>query len=414
MQKLTKRIIDDAPRPTAGQVFIRDSVLRGFALRVTKGAKTFVLERRVKGRVRRITIGPYGPLTVEQARKIAEGHIGAIAHGEDPAQTRQDMIKEPTFSDLTALYEQRHLPFKRSGRDDRSLLQSHLSELKTRKLSDITRNDVVVLHSRIGETAPYRANRAVALLRKMFNLAKDWGMFQGDNPATRIHFFKERERDRFVQPDELPGVFAAIMEEPDEYVQGSFWAYVFTGARREEVLSMKWEHVSLERAEWRIPQTKADRPHVLPLPTPLLAALGNLTRQEGNPYVFVGQNGSHRVNIKRAWNRIRTKAKILDVRLHDLRRTVGSWLSGSGESLQLIGKVLNHSNISTTRIYARLNLDPVRTALEQNANKMLLTVQKHCEKKNGASKGKRLVGPVTLPGLQRLLINSANLASPKA
>lgn len=177
---------------------------------------------------------------------------------------------------------------------------------------------------------------------------------------------------------------------------------------------MKWEHVSLERAEWRIPQTKADRPHVLPLPTPLLAALGNLTRQEGNPYVFVGQNASHRVNIKRAWNRIRTKAKILDVRLHDLRRTVGSWLSGSGESLQLIGKVLNHSNISTTRIYARLNLDPVRTALEQNANKMLLTVQKHCEKKNGASKGKRVVGPVTLQGLQRLLINSANLASPKA
>lgn len=403
MEKLTKRIIDDVPLPASGQVFIRDSILRGFALRVTKGAKTFVLERRVKGRVRRITIGPYGPLTVDQARKIAEGHIGAIAQGEDPAQTRQDRIKEPTFADLTALYEIRHLPMKRSARDDRSLLNSHLSVLKTRKLSDITRNDVIVLHSKIGETAKYRANRAVALLRKMFNLAKDWEMFHGENPATRIHFFKEQERDRFIQPDELPAVFAAIMEEPDEYVRASFWAYVFTGARREEVLSMKWEHVSLERAEWRIPQTKADRPHVLPLPTPLLAVLGNLTREDGNPHVFVGQNGSHRVNIKRAWNRIRTKAKILDVRLHDLRRTVGSWLSGSGESLQLIGKVLNHSNISTTRIYARLNLDPVREALEQNANKMMLTVHKHFEKKSETKRGKKGTRRLTLPAIERLV-----------
>lgn len=403
MEKLTKRLIDEVPLPASGQVFIRDSVLRGFALRVTKGAKTFVLERRVKGRVRRITIGPYGPLTVDQARKIAEGHVGAIAQGEDPAQTRQDRIKEPTFADLTALYEIRHLPMKRSARDDRSLLSSHLSALKTRKLSDITRNDVIVLHSKIGETAKYRANRAVALLRKMFNLAKDWEMFHGDNPATRIHFFKEQERDRFIQPDELPAVFAAIMEEQDEYVRASFWAYVFTGARREEVLSMKWEDVSLERAEWRISQTKADRPHVLPLPTPLLAVLGNLTREEGNPYVFVGQNGSHRVNIKRPWNRIRKRAKILDVRLHDLRRTVGSWLSGSGESLQLIGKVLNHSNISTTKIYARLNLDPVRVALEQNANKMMLTVHRHFDKRADTKRGKKGARRLTLPAIERLV-----------
>ena len=403
MQKLTKRIIDDTPLPASGQVFVRDSVLRGFALRVTKGAKNFVLERRVKGRVRRITIGPFGPLTVDEARKLAEAHVGAIAQGEDPAQARQDRIKEPTFADLTALYEQRHLPFKRSAKDDRSLLKSQLSELKTRKLSDITRNDVVVLHSKIGETAPYRANRAVALLRKMFNLAKDWGMFQGENPATRIHFFKEKERDRFVRPDEFPRVFAAILEEPDEYVRGAFVTYLFTGARREEVLTMRWEDISLEQAEWRIPQTKADRPHVLPLTGPLLAVLSKLPRQDGNPYVFAGRNGSHRVNIKRAWGRIRTKGGISDVRLHDLRRTVGSWLAGSGESLQLIGAVLNHSNISTTRIYARLDLDPPRRALEQNASKMLLTVHKHFQRKEGRKHRRGSIPTPSLPALQRLV-----------
>lgn len=135
---------------------------------------------------------------------------------------------------------------------------------------------------------------------------------------------------------------------------------------------MRWDEVSLTRAEWRIPHTKAGRPHLLPVPHALIAVLRSLPRVEGNPYVFPGQNGTgHLQNMKRTWDRIRVKAGIRDVRFHDLRRTVGSWLAGSGESLQLIGKVLNHCDVSTTAIYARLNLNPVRQALERNASKML-------------------------------------------
>jgi len=145
-----------------------------------------------------------------------------------------------------------------------------------------------------------------------------------------------------------------------------------TGARRAEVLTMRWDDLSLTRAEWRIPHTKAGRPHLLPMPHALVATLRSLPRVQGNPYVFPGLDGAgHLQNMKRAWDRIRVKAGIHDVRFHDLRRTVGSWLAGSGESLQLIGKVLNHRDVSTTAIYARLNLDPVRHALERNATKML-------------------------------------------
>jgi hypothetical protein len=135
---------------------------------------------------------------------------------------------------------------------------------------------------------------------------------------------------------------------------------------------MRWDDVSLTRAEWRIPQTKAGRPHLLPLPNPLVACSETWRRVDGIPYVFPGQNGvGHLQNIKRAWDCIRLKAGIQDVRFYDLRRTVGSWLAGSGESLHLIGKVLNHSDVSTTAIYARLSLDPVRQALERNASRML-------------------------------------------
>ena len=372
MRRLTKEVIDGTPFPSAGQVFVRDTELPGFALRVTQGRKSFVLEKRIHGRMRRITIGPYGPLTVDRARKLAAIHVGEIAQGADPAQVRQDRLHEPMFADLTEQYLTRHAPRKRSARDDRRMLQTHLAIFRTRKLSDLSRNDVARLHVRVGETAPYRANRVVALLRKMFNLAEDWGLYHGENPATRIPFFKEESRDRFVQPEELPRLFRAIGEEPNCYIRTVFLIALLTGARRAEVLSMQWEDVSLTRAEWRIPQTKAGRPHLLPLPHALVATLRSLPRIDENPYVFPGQNGAgHLQNMKRPWDSIRVKAGIQDVRFHDLRRTIGSWLAGSGESLQLIGKVLNHCDVSTTAIYARLNLNPVRQALERNATKML-------------------------------------------
>ena len=376
MPRLTKQVIDETPFPSEGQVFVRDTELSGFALRVTQGRKSFILEKRIRGRMRRLTIGPYGPLTVDQARKLAAMHVGAIAQGSDPAQVRQDRLHEPTFADLTAQYLERHAPRKRSARDDRAMLQTHLAIFRTRKLTDLSRNEVARLHATVGATAPYRANRLVALLRKMFNLARDWGLYAGENPATRIQFFREESRDRFVQPDELPRLFQAIAEEPSSSVHGVLLTALLTGARRAEVLSMRWEDVSLTRAEWRIPQTKAGRPHLLPLPHVLVALLRSLPRLEGVPYVFAGQDGTAPLqNIKRAWDRIRIKARIQDVRFHDLRRTVGSWLAGSGESLSLIGRVLNHRDVSTTAIYARLNLDPVRHALECQATKMLAAAE---------------------------------------
>ena len=372
MPRLTKQVIDATPFPLAGQVFVRDAELPGFALRITQGRKSFVLEKRIRGRMRRLTIGPYGPLTVEQARMLAKAHVGAIAQGIDPAQVRQNRLHEPTFADLTAQYLERHAPRKRSARDDRGMLQTHLAIFRTRKLTDLSRNDVARFHATVGATTPYRANRLVALLRKMFNLARDWGLYAGENPATHIPFFREESRDRFVQPEELPRLLQAIAEEPNIYVRTVLLTALLTGARRAEVLTMRWEEVSLTRAEWRIPHTKAGRPHLLPLPHALVTLLRRVPRVDGVPYVFLGQDGTgHLHDIKRAWDRIRTKAGIPDVRFHDLRRTVGSWLAGSGESLSLIGKVLNHRDVSTTAIYARLNLDPVRQALERQATKML-------------------------------------------
>jgi integrase len=346
-------MLDATPCPETGQIFLRDTDIPGFGVRLTKSGKTFVLEKRIHGPMRRITIGAYGPLSLEQARERAIGLTHEIIQGHDPAQARQARRHEPIWRELTALYLERHGPRKRTAWNDRNMLNRYFAGWQNRRSSSLARSEV-------------------ALVRKMFNLARLWGRHTGENPATGIELFPEETRDRFLQPHELPKLFEALNEDPNPYVKTALLIALLTGARRGEVLAMRWGDVDLAQAIWRIPDTKARRPHWLPLPQPVVTLLQALPHLHENPYVFPGRDGrSHLVDISKAWTRIRTQAGLADVRIHDLRRTLGSWLAASGASLPLIGKALNHSQVSTTAIYARLSLAPVRAALESNAQRML-------------------------------------------
>lgn len=382
MPKLTKRLVDAAKHPASGQVFLRDDELRGFALRITPGSKSFVVEREIHGRVRRMTIGRYGVQTVEQARDKAREKIGEIAAGKDPVEEQRQRRKAITFGDLESLYRERHAVHKKSAHNDVSILKNWLSDWRPRRLNAITKGDVSTKHAEIGASGhKTQANRMVALVRTMFNLAFDWGNHPGPNPASRIKFFKEVKRDRFVRPDELPRLWQALQNEPNPYVRGAFFIALLTGARRSEVLGMKWEDLDLAQGLWRIPDTKAGRPHTLPLPRLVVDELLKLPRLDGNPYVFCGRWGRKNLNnVSKPWLRIRKEAGLDDVRIHDLRRTLGSWLVAAGASLPLIGKALNHSQPATTAIYARLELDPVRASLEANAERMLTVVQAQIDK----------------------------------
>lgn len=384
--KLTKKSVDTAPHPAQGQTFLRDEALRGFALRITPGSKTFVLEREINGRVRRMSLGRYGPLTVEQARDLARVKIGEIATGQDPADDRQARRQSATFGELEQLYLERHAIHKKSASNDLIMFKLHLAGWRPRKLSTITRADVCTRHAEMGATgSTTNANRMVALVRCLFTLAQDWGLHPGPNPASRMKMFKETSRDRFVTPEELPRLWTALTHEPNPFVRGAFFVGLFTGARRSEVLSMQWADLDLPQSLWRIPVTKAGRPHYIPLPIPVIEELLKLPRLEGNPFVFCGRWGkSHLINVAKPWKRIRKEAGLNDVRIHDLRRTLGSWLVAAGASLPLIGKALNHSQASTTQIYARMQLDPVRLALDANATKMLLLVEQAAEKERHA------------------------------
>ncbi len=372
-KRLTKKVILAIKAPEKGQLFVRDQTLPGFGLRVTAaGKKGFILERRILGRPRRLTIGEFGPLGVEDARKMAEKMVAAIAEGRDPSQEVYDRHHEASFAKLIELYETRHVPRKKSGWADKGAINKYLHHWKNRRLSAIKRKDVSDLHFKISEeVGPFAANRVQSLVRKMFNLGKTWGL-SIDNPAIGIERFPEASRDRFVSPVEMPTLMAAIKQEPNGYLRAFFLLLLLTGARKDELRKSKWADFDLAGGLWRIGETKTGQPRYIPLPRPAVEILQAIPMQADNEFVFSGQNGKPIGNVQRAWERIRTQAGLKDVRIHDLRRTTASWLVGAGESLPLVGKLLGHSSPGATAVYARMALSPVRRALEETATQMLL------------------------------------------
>lgn len=401
-KRLTKRRVDAARyeghKLSSGgytRHVLWDSELRGFGLRVfPSGRKTFIFKYRVRHRTRMATLGDYGPLTVDQARDEAL-RIKAKVEVEnvDPLDERERLRGRATFGDLALAYIERHAkPHKRTWASDQYRLDRYLvpglwPALRTRgdapacpswasrPVEEIRRSDVADFHRRMGEHhGPYIANRMVSLLAKMFECARDYGMLDegAANPARGVKRFREVKRDRWVTPQELPELAKAIDAEPDIYVRSALWLYLVTGARKSELLRTKWEDVDLQRRELRIRGSKSGEDYLVPLSAAAVGIIEAIPRQVGNPYLLPGhRRGGHLVNIEKPWRRVRTAAGVKDVRLHDLRRTLGAWLAESGHSLLLIGKALGHKSTHATAVYARLSNDPVRTALEAHGERLM-------------------------------------------
>jgi integrase len=379
--RLTKDSIDKAklPEPGRKERFIHDDQVRGFGVRITaSGAKSFVLEVRVKGRSRRLTLGRWPDLNVIMAREKAQEIRTGIARGEDPHEARLAAKHETTFGELARRYIDEYArPHKkpRSLADDEYCLARYIPRgWHSRRLSDITRTDIERLHVSIGQNhGRYSANHTVRLLRSMFNRAIDWSQCEA-NPATKLMLFTENKRERYLNAEELQRVNAALLDEPDWRWRAYFPLALMLGTRKNELLTMRWKDIDLAQRTWRIPETKAGNTHLLPLPEPVMEMLIALPSRDQSEWVFPGTGSTgHLTEPKKAWQRIRDRAGVPDVRIHDLRHTLASWLVGQGFSLPLVGRTLNHTQTATTARYAHLALDSVRAALDQNATLMMTT-----------------------------------------
>lgn len=371
--KVTKRSVE-AIKADGKDAFLWDTELPGFGCKVTPAARrVYLLQTYVAGRLRRITIGAHGTLTAEQARQQAQRLLAEIACGKDPAQARSDARSAPTVDELADRYLKEHAETHKKARSadqDERTLDGHIRRrLGTKRVADVTRTDIAKLHHAMRET-PYMANRTLALLSKMFNLAERWGLRpDSSNPCRHVQKYKEQKRERFLSElelarlgkalreavsvgKELPGVIAAIR------------LLLFTGGRVSEILTLRWEYIDEERGCIRLPDSKTGA-KVIPLNLPALDVLAGLSR-DGSPWVIRGgKDGRHLVNLEKAWRRIRETAKIPDVRLHDLRHSFASVGAGANLSLPVIGGLLGHREAATTKRYAHLADDPLRAASQQ-------------------------------------------------
>jgi integrase len=230
-------------------------------------------------------------------------------------------------------------------------------------VTDVTRQDVARLHHD-RRTLPYHANRLLAVMSAMFTFAERWGLRQeGTNPCRHVERYKEQSRERMLSVEELARLGSALARyDGSPFVVAALKLLVFTGARRSEVLGLRWDWINFERGEARLPYSKTGIKTIQFAP-PALEVLAGLPRVQGNPFVIVGgKPGAPLVNLEKPWIAIRKQAGLQGVRLHDLRHAFASIAAASGMGLPIIGKMLGHTQAATTMRYAHLADDPVKAA----------------------------------------------------
>lgn len=383
--KFTKKDIDALSTPESGKRDIyHDTEIRGLQLRVTS-VKTFFVNRRIKGGdPERITLGRYPEMTIEQARRKTIEILHDIAEGKNPAEVKRGKKAELTFAELFGDYMERHSkPNKKTWFEDQAQFRLYLEKsIGKKKLSSIDRKSIAQIHSDITKAghAP-TANRVKALLSSVFGWAISAGLCE-TNPVIGIKSNKETQRDRFLQSNELPLFFQALADEPNHTIRDYLLVSLLTGARRSNVLAMQWQDINFERAEWRIQETKNGTPQTVALSPEAVEILQNRKPSNDGVFVFPGfGKAGHLMEPKKGWKRILERAGIEDLRIHDLRRTLGSWQAKLGASLPIIGKSLNHKSHASTLIYARLDLDPVRDSVNRATSAMLSAAENN-EKNN--------------------------------
>ncbi len=382
MAKITKRTVD-AAKPGNKDAYLWDDELTGFALKVTPaGRKVYLVQYRIggrAGRTRRLTIGAHGAITADQARSEAQAALRQVARGEDPAAAKDKRKGSQSVSALLEQFLAEHAEARlkpRSATEYRRLVTKLVPASMLRKpVIEADRTDLARLHHSLRET-PYQANRLLAVLSKFFNWCERNG-FRPDysNPARHVQKYKEDKRKRYLSEKELADLGTALHHaeqqgEEDVYVIAAIRLLVLTGARLNEILTLRWDHVDLEGQCLRLEDSKTGA-KVVYLNPAALEVLAALPRIEGNPHVICGRKeGSHLVNLQKPWQRIREAAGLSDVHLHDNRHSFASFAVASGMSLPLIGALLGHSQPQTTARYAHLADDPLKAAVKVVGSKL--------------------------------------------
>jgi len=395
--KLNEKALRDAELQPGVSYQIFDTEVIGFAVRVqSSGARTFTIDYRHAGRQRRMNIGRWPDWSVTAARERVKELRRAIDEGRDPLAVREEFREAPRVKDMIDRYIAEHLPklAKNNAGDQVSMLRKMLEPAWGNKLvTEITKSDVARFLDFVAEgrprpckakpnnrarklqghkPTPIRANRMGEVLRKMFTLAMEWE-WRADNPAQGFHRRVEQARERFLGPEELTRIAAVLDNAEDQRGAAIIRMCMLTGARVGEVRTARFEQFNLDYAIWSKPAatTKQRKIHRVPISQEVVTILRQrqMVVPNGNPWLFPGETVGQPVReIRRFWAKVQKEADLPDVRIHDLRHTFASLLVSGGASLEMIGRLLGHSQMQTTQRYAHLMDSPLRAGVDTVAN----------------------------------------------
>ena len=364
---ISKRTVDALAVGDRDAVFWDDR-LPGFGVRVyPSGAKVYVVQTRHRGRSRRATLGRHGVITADQARRAAALAIARIKTGRGPEEPPAGAV---TVAALAARYLREHVEVRcRAGtqRMYRSIVErfivpayGHLA------VAAVERRHIDQLHFELRHI-PCQANRVLAIGSKLFSLAEEWQLRRAANPCQSVRKYREARRERFLSDAEFRRLGAVLdaMEADGTlpvHPAAAIRLLLLTGCRRNEIVALAWRHVDLAAGELRLPGSKTG-PRMVPLSPPAAEVLRALPRVAGSPWVIPGTKaGRHLADLNHYWARVRDRADLADVRLHDIRHSFASRALALGESLPMIGKLLGHSKIGTTARYAHLARDSIKAS----------------------------------------------------
>ncbi len=410
MGKLTKRFVDGlAPKAKPYSEYC--SELKGFGVRVMPtGIKTWILDYRPHpgGRgtpKRRLTLGRANVITADQARELARANLEMVRLGKDPARDKSEARAVPLFKDFAERYLTEHAANKLKASTQvayASLIRSRLiPAFGSERLNTIRRRDVKQLHKEISEKHPTTANRAIEVLKSIFNFAHDLEIVPVTvNPTEGIEANREQARERYLNDEEMARLLATLdlmvkdglpwIADPasktakhlpkgwetqrvkyDYFVQAAFVLYLFTGCRLREILNLQWADVDLEGRAITIRDGKTGRREVMMNDrvhdTLELLIYFDHQKDRHGKFVIPGANigtdkEKPRADLNRPWRHIRAAAGLDGLRIHDLRHNMASWSIAAGNDLYATGKLLGHSSIQSTQRYAHLLQEQHRRA----------------------------------------------------
>lgn len=382
--KLTDRAVRAFRVPERGQLDYFDDNPRGFGVRLSQGGqRSFFVMYRFEGRLRRHTLGRYPHLTLRDARQQAKNALHDVAHGRDPGAQKQATRTAETFKELASKYLELHAKkHKKTWKADERVIDTDLlPRWGKRKAGSVTRRDVRRLLAHIADErgSPIMANRTLALIRKIYNFGIGHEIVES-NPCYGIERpGTEHERERVLSHEELRLVWAALTLMP-RWFQVVVQLYLFTAQREDEILSMARSELEIGTGWWNIPgiRTKNELPHRVPLSEPVRDLLsGFLASSPGSSWVFPStRKDGPRTTLQKPLHQLRETSGIDDFHIHDLRRTAASHMTSIGIARQTVGRILNHSEKGSTRVYDRYSYDrEKREALDQWAGELLRIVR---------------------------------------